>query len=84
MRPSAHNPKRDCFPSALQRGIPDRLKQASTVKRLCIKCTRLTSPDGFAYTLRGYTCMCLACDAEVTDNHSPMNAGSDDYRRIEA
>ncbi len=58
------------------------MKTESTVKRLCIKCTRLTSPDGFAYILRGYQCMCLGCDADETETHGPPTAGSDTQKRM--
>ncbi len=60
------------------------MREPSEVKRLCIKCTRLTTPDGMAYILRGYECMCVGCDAEVSESHDPQDAGENFERRIES
>ncbi len=70
--------KRDCFSSPLQRRRPDGVKLQSQVKRLCVKCLRLTAPDGFAHTYNGYTCVCLGCD-ELPQ----ADAGTDFQRRYE-
>lgn len=77
----AHNPKRDCFLPALHRRELGGVS-VSTVKRLCLKCETLISPEGFAYISSGYRCMCLMCDAMVADAHNPQGAGENFERRM--